>query len=105
VNACCLALMDACVPLSSSFAALTCGWIEAGQLLVDLDPSQEEQCSCVCTCVVKGNSGEVISSHMDGSFSVHQVCMYVCMYVCIYVCMYVTNCDTNSKPLLTQNLL
>ena len=28
---------------------------------------------CVCTCVVKGDSGDVISSHMDGSFSVQQV--------------------------------
>ena len=28
---------------------------------------------CVCTCVVKGDSGDVISSHMDGSFSVPQV--------------------------------
>ena len=65
--------MDACVPLSSSFAALTCGWTKEWQLLVDLDPSQEEQCVCVCTCVVKGDSGDVISSHMDGSFSVPQV--------------------------------
>ena len=27
----------------------------------------------MCTCVVKGDSGDVISSHMDGSFSVPQV--------------------------------
>ena len=65
--------MDACVPLSSSFATLTCGWTKEWQLLVALDPSQDEQCMCLCTCVVKSDSGDVISFHMDGFFSVPQV--------------------------------
>ncbi len=74
INACCLALMDACVPLSCTFAALACGRTKEGQLLMDPDPSQEEQCQAMCTCVVEGHSGNVLSSHSEGKVSIYQVC-------------------------------
>ena len=62
------------MPLSSTFAALTCGRTEAGELLVDPDPTQESKCPSVCTCVMEGNSGDVIASHSQGAFSLYQVC-------------------------------
>ena len=42
VNCCCLALLDACVPLSTVFSAITCGYTENGQLVTDLSAQQEE---------------------------------------------------------------
>ena len=42
INACCLALLDACVPMTTVFAAVTCGYSEDGDLLTDLTPQTEE---------------------------------------------------------------
>ena len=42
VHACCLALLDACVPMSSVFTALTCGYTKDDKLITDPDAVQEK---------------------------------------------------------------
>ena len=42
VQACCLALIDACIPLSSVFAGVTCGYTEDNQLMLDPNLEQEQ---------------------------------------------------------------
>ena len=73
VNACCLALMDACVPLTSIFSAVTCGIMQDGELIVDPDLQQEEACQSLLTFVVEGSSGDILTSHANGQFNFEQV--------------------------------
>lgn len=73
LNACCLALMDACIPLTSTFAATTCGLTERGELVADPDLLQEGACPSLLTFVVDNNSGEFLMSHANGNFTVEQV--------------------------------
>ena len=44
INSCCLALLDACVPMTTVFSAVTCAYNKDGELVTDLTP-QEEQVS------------------------------------------------------------
>ena len=44
VHACCLGLLDACLPMTSVFAALTCGYTAGGELYTDPTPEQEQVC-------------------------------------------------------------
>lgn len=48
VHACCLALLDACLPLSSTFSAATCGFSHEGQLIID-PTVQQEKVYMICT--------------------------------------------------------
>ena len=73
LNTCCLALLDACIPLSSTFSSLTCGLTEEGELLVDPDLQQEEQCKALLTFVVDDASGDIVMSHAHGGFSIEKV--------------------------------
>ena len=65
--------MDACVPLTSTFSAVTCGLTEDGEMVVDPDLQQEEACHSLLTFVVDDTSGEFLMSNANGSFSIEQV--------------------------------
>lgn len=73
LNACCLAMKDACLPLTSEFSAVSFGFMEDGDLLIDPDLEQEEACQSLFTFVVDGNSGDIATSHASGCFTVKQV--------------------------------
>ena len=74
LNACCLGLMDACIPLTSTFSAVSCGLSrDSGELLLDPDRQQEEVCQSLLTFAVEKSSGGVVMSYADGSFSIEQV--------------------------------
>ncbi len=66
--------MDACIPLTSTFSAVSCGLSrDSGELLLDPDLQQEEACQSLLTFAVEESSGGVVMSYADGSFSVEQV--------------------------------
>ena len=44
-QACCLALIDACIPMTSAFAGVTCAYTDDGKCVLDPDSEQEQVCS------------------------------------------------------------
>lgn len=42
INACCLALLDACVPMATVFAAVSCGYTKGGDVISNLTAQIEE---------------------------------------------------------------
>ncbi len=74
LNTCCLALIDASIPLTSVFSAITSGITKEGDLLVDPDLQQEEEaCQSIFTFVIEGDSGDILTSHASGEFNLDQV--------------------------------
>ena len=67
--------MDACIPLTSTFSAITCGLKDGGEMIVDPDLQQEEACHSLLTFAVDNNSEEFLMSHANGGFTIEQVCM------------------------------
>lgn len=47
VHATCLALLDACLPMASTFTAFTCAISPEGQIVADPSSQKEEVCSSV----------------------------------------------------------
>lgn len=69
--------MDACVPLTSVFSAVTCGLTDDGVSLVDPDLHQEDEvCQSIFTVVVENSSGDVMMTHATGAFTVDQVSVH-----------------------------
>ena len=69
VHACCLGLLDACVPMTSVFAALTCGYTPGGELCMDPTAEQEEVCGGCGLARSQGQSGKLCACvHQGGSF-------------------------------------
>ena len=73
LNVCCLGLMDAALPLASTFSAVTCGITGDGELLADPDLQQEEACQSLLTFAVEESSGDFLTSHANGCFTMDQV--------------------------------
>ena len=46
VQACCLALLDACVPMTSVFAGVTCAYTSDDEFILDPNLEQEEVSKC-----------------------------------------------------------
>ncbi|CAG0884531.1 unnamed protein product [Darwinula stevensoni] len=69
LNACCLALLDAGVPMNSTFAAVTIGISKDDDLIVDPDDTQEEECESLLTFAFESQNLELVASHADGQFT------------------------------------
>ena len=57
VQACCLALLDACVPMTSVFAGVTCAYTNEDKCLLDPTLEQEQVCklySMTLTSIITG---------------------------------------------------
>ncbi len=67
VNACCLALMDAGVQLSSLFIGVTCAVAKNGALLIDPSKLEEDDAVGVVDLVFDKDQG-VIASRCRGKF-------------------------------------
>ena len=44
VQACCLALIDACIPMTSVFAGVTCAYTDEDKFILDPNVEQEQVC-------------------------------------------------------------
>lgn len=73
VQACCLALLDACVPMMSVFAGVTCAYTDKDKCILDPTSEQEQDCKSVLTFVTNETTGEILTSYAEGSFSHGQV--------------------------------
>ncbi|XP_062502418.1 exosome complex component RRP46-like [Corticium candelabrum] len=68
LNACCVALMDAGVPMRGLVCAVSCAVSASGEQVIDPTLEQEQAASAVLTFGFSTNS-DIITSHMTGQIS------------------------------------
>ena len=72
VHAMCMSLLDAALPLRTTFSSLTCVYTSDGDMITDPNSLQELSASSVLTYVVD-RKGQLIASHTNGTFTSEQV--------------------------------
>ena len=80
INAACLALLDAAVPLRALFAAVSCVVLPDGQVILDPDNKQEREVQAHMTFVFESQGHSVISSRSVGTVTSaqYQTCLLAC---------------------------
>ncbi|KAM9317533.1 exosome complex component RRP46 isoform 2-T2 [Pholidichthys leucotaenia] len=80
LNAACMALMDAGLPMSCLFCGVTCGIDSEGQIVTDPTADQEKESRALMTFAIDSKERRVMMSSTKGSFSVHELqqCIAVC---------------------------
>ncbi|KAI8483221.1 Exosome component 5 [Branchiostoma belcheri] len=72
VNAACVALMDAAVPMKCLVSAVTCALTEEGQIVLDPDSKQEKESSAVLTFAFDSRENNVITCSTKGCYTPEQ---------------------------------
>ncbi|XP_051253524.1 exosome complex component RRP46 isoform X2 [Dicentrarchus labrax] len=72
LNAACMALMDAGLPMSCLFCGVTCAIDTDGQIITDPTAAQEKESRALMTFAVDSKDRKVLMSLTKGSFSVHE---------------------------------
>lgn len=73
LNAACMALMDAGLPMNCLFCGVTCAINSDGQILTDPTAAQEKECRAILTFAIDSTDHKVMMSSTRGSFSVHEL--------------------------------
>ncbi|KAM9853752.1 exosome complex component RRP46 [Aulostomus maculatus] len=73
VNAACMALMDAGLPMSRLFCGVTCAIHRDGQIITDPTAAQEAESRALMTFAIDSKDHKVLMSSTKGSFSVHEL--------------------------------
>ncbi|XP_034405128.1 exosome complex component RRP46 isoform X2 [Cyclopterus lumpus] len=73
LNAACMALMDAGLPMSCLFCGVTCAINADGQIITDPTAVQEKESRAVMTFAIDSTKRRVMMSSTKGSFSVHEL--------------------------------
>ncbi|KAL5463909.1 hypothetical protein EMCRGX_G032858 [Ephydatia muelleri] len=72
-HAACLALLESCIPMSSVFSALVCGFTDDGELITDPDELQEKRCVSLLSFVVEGTTMNIVTSQTQGTYTYEQL--------------------------------
>ncbi|XP_078674637.1 exosome complex component RRP46-like [Branchiostoma floridae x Branchiostoma belcheri] len=72
VNAACVALMDAALPMKCLVSAVTCALTEEGQIVLDPDSKQEKESSAVLTFAFDSRENNVITCSTKGCYTPEQ---------------------------------
>uniref|UniRef100_A0A3B4AR77 Uncharacterized protein n=1 Tax=Periophthalmus magnuspinnatus TaxID=409849 RepID=A0A3B4AR77_9GOBI len=80
LNAACMALMDAGLPMSCLFCGVTCAINSDGQIITDPTVAQEKESRAILTFAIDSTDHKVLMSSTQGSFSVYELqqCIAVC---------------------------
>ncbi|XP_056334430.1 exosome complex component RRP46 [Danio aesculapii] len=73
LNAACMALMDAGLPMSRLFCSVTCAISKEGQIITDPTARQEKESRALLTFAIDSNERNVLMSSTTGSFSVQEL--------------------------------
>ncbi|KAI3354033.1 hypothetical protein L3Q82_018591, partial [Scortum barcoo] len=73
LNAACMALMDAGLPMSCLFCGVTCAIDTDGQIITDPTAAQEKESRALMTFAIDSKERRVMMSSTKGSFSVHEM--------------------------------
>ncbi|XP_037314400.1 exosome complex component RRP46 [Pungitius pungitius] len=73
LNAACMALMDAGLPMSCLFCGVTCAIDVDGQIITDPTAAQEKESRAVMTFAIDSKERRVMMSSTKGSFSVNEL--------------------------------
>ncbi|XP_061576442.1 exosome complex component RRP46 [Cololabis saira] len=73
LNAACMALMDAGLPMSCLFCGVTCAIGPDGQIITDPTAAQEKESRALMTFAIDSKARRVMMSSTRGSFSVHEL--------------------------------
>ncbi|RVE65288.1 hypothetical protein OJAV_G00133900 [Oryzias javanicus] len=73
LNAACMALMDAGLPMSCLFCGVTCGISADGQIVTDPTSAQEKESRALMTFAIDSKERKVMMSSTKGSFSVGEL--------------------------------
>ncbi|NWI68224.1 EXOS5 protein, partial [Todus mexicanus] len=73
LNAACVGLLDAGLPLSSLFCGVTCALSPAGSVLLDPSAQQEQESRAVLTFAIAGADRRLLSVTTRGTCSVEEM--------------------------------
>ncbi|XP_050991750.1 exosome complex component RRP46 [Labeo rohita] len=73
LNAACMALMDAGLPMSHLFCGVTCAISKEGQIITDPTARQEKESRALLTFAIDSVERNVLMSSTTGSFSVQEL--------------------------------
>ncbi|XP_047450980.1 exosome complex component RRP46 [Mugil cephalus] len=73
LNAACMALMDAGLPMSCLFCGVTCAIGSDGQIITDPTAAQEKESRALMTFAIDSTERRVMMSSTKGSFSVYEL--------------------------------
>ncbi|XP_030622248.1 exosome complex component RRP46 [Chanos chanos] len=73
LNAACMALIDAGLPMSSLFCGITCAINTEGQIITDPSVQQEKESRALLTFAIDSVERKVMMSSTKGSFSVKEL--------------------------------
>lgn len=73
LNAACMAIMDAGLPMSCLFCGVTCAINTEGQIIMDPTAAQEKESRALLTFAIDSTEHRVMMSTTKGSFSVHEL--------------------------------
>ncbi|KAJ7990133.1 hypothetical protein DPEC_G00297170 [Dallia pectoralis] len=73
LNAACMALMDAGLPMSCLFAGVTCAINADGRIITDPTAVQEKESRALMTFAIDSKERRVMMSSTKGSFTVHEL--------------------------------
>ncbi|KAI1893676.1 hypothetical protein AGOR_G00126150 [Albula goreensis] len=73
LNAACMALMDAGLPMGCLFCGVTCAIDQEGQIITDPSAQQEKNSRAVLTFAIDSAQRRVMMSTTKGSFSVNEL--------------------------------
>ncbi|XP_003968627.1 exosome complex component RRP46 [Takifugu rubripes] len=73
LNAACMALMDAGLPMSCLFCGVTCAIAVDGEIITDPTAAQEKECRALLTFAIDSKKCRVMMSSTKGSFSVQEL--------------------------------
>ncbi|XP_072550739.1 exosome complex component RRP46 [Salminus brasiliensis] len=73
LNAACMALMDAGLPMGRLFCGVTCAIDAESQIITDPTAQQEKECRALMTFAIDSKDRNVLMSSTKGSFSVKEL--------------------------------
>ncbi|NXY52246.1 EXOS5 protein, partial [Ceuthmochares aereus] len=73
LNAACMGMLDAGLPLSSLFCGVTCALDPSGAIVLDPDTQQEQEARAVLTFAIDSAERKVLMANTKGSCSVEEV--------------------------------
>lgn len=84
INGVCFALLDACVPMRSTLAAVTCAVDSEGEIIIFPTKRQEETAIAVLSAAFESKEGAIISLSSSGVLTESKIqdCITVCKSSC-----------------------